>query len=113
MLDPVKNAKAIGVLTLAGVPFVIPSLFLVLALGQIVPIMIYILRIALGTTSGVGLLLGKRWGVYLFGLSMLDSIGFMVYDLIQGSKPDFFIIILDTVFVGAFIWFFANRGKFR
>ncbi len=113
MLDPVKNAKAIGVLTLIGVILSIFPLLLILHLGQPLLVVIYSLSLLFGTVTGIGLLMGKRWGVYFFGLSLFTSIGLTVYQMIQGSQPNLLTMILDVIFIGAFFWFFASRSRFN
>lgn len=119
MLDPVKNAQAVGVIiiffgALALIAFLLGIFQSPLGLSGVVTssggTLGFLLTGAITAgllAVGFGLRSKKQWAIWGLGaIALMDLIS-----LVSG-KNSFFEIIITAITVGLFIWFLSAKNKF-
>ncbi len=105
MLDPVKNAKVIGIIF-----EIFAVLDLLSSLSSGVPILI-------GLSSGLlvvgfGLIRKKLWAVYGLGVLTLIRLVITILYVAQGEVASTGMYMTIVIFALLFFWFFSARKRF-
>ncbi|MFH0937246.1 MAG: hypothetical protein V1808_03050 [Candidatus Daviesbacteria bacterium] len=119
MLDPVKNAKTIGLLfIILGVldTFLGVAGFINLGIGlRQVDMLVTMVNLILGIgylAIGIGLRKTKLWGVYGLGIAALIQLGVFILGIINGTGLSVGVLIISIITILFFIWFYSVRARF-